>query len=90
MHALPRPAVADAIGQLIELPVPADDEHVVVGDGAEGLVHQALRLGAPRITQRVTRMQIHASSQPRMMGATPKMRKPKRRFVQNQSLANLS
>jgi hypothetical protein len=40
-HALPRPAPAHVIGQiLIEAAVPADDEHVVVGDGAQRLVFE--------------------------------------------------
>jgi len=38
MHPLPGALMADMIGQLVKPAVVADDEDVVVGDGAEGLV----------------------------------------------------
>jgi len=40
-HALPRAAMSDVIGEIVEAALPADDDYVVVGDGAEGLVHGA-------------------------------------------------
>ena len=42
-RCMPCHGPADVIGQRVELPVPADDEDVVVGDGTEGLVvHRTL------------------------------------------------
>jgi hypothetical protein len=38
MHCLPWALMADLIGQLFKPAVVADDEDVVVGGGAEGLV----------------------------------------------------
>ena len=38
LHSLPWALMADMVGRLVEPAVVADDEYMVVGDGAEGLV----------------------------------------------------
>ncbi len=38
VHSLPRALLADVIRQFVKSAIVADDEDVVVGDGAEGLV----------------------------------------------------
>ena len=55
MHALPWALLADVVRQLVKPAVVIDDEDVVVGDGAEGLVLHLVAptrtIVAPRVSQ---------------------------------------